>query len=265
MFTCLWVEIMDYNLVTMLIILLHIILFIAFDVALRIIVHKNKKWLSGRFSLQISKVVVIVSLIIICLLRFKVIENISGALIASSSLLVAVLGFAAQESLNNVLSGIMIAKSKPFDIGQRVVIEEKHITGIIVDISLRHTVIQKFNNATVIVPNSVMNTVVIENSSYNENMIANFLDISVAYESDIDKAIDIVEDVVTSHALFLHGYDPCVLVRNLAMNGFSVRATVWTKTISENFKACSDIRIEIKKRFDAVGIEIPYEHVKVID
>lgn len=255
---------MDYNWLTALIVLLHIVVFIGFDLVLRTIIHKNKKWLSWRFSLQIGKVMVVVSLIIVCLLRFKVIENISGALIASSSLLVAVLGFAAQESLNNVLSGIMIAKSKPFDIGQRVVIEEKHITGIIVDISLRHTVIQKFNNATVIVPNSVMNTVVIENSSYNENMIANFLDILVAYESDIDKAIEIVNEVVTGHELFLDGYDPCVLVRNLAMNGFSVRATVWTKTISENFKACSDIRVEIKKKFDAAGIEIPYGHVKVI-
>ena len=110
-----------------------------------------------------------------------------------------------------------------------------------------------------------MNTVVIENSSYNENMIANFLDISVSYESDIDKAVEIVTEVVTKHELCLPDYDPNVLVRNLAMNGYSVRATVWTKTISENFKACSDIRIEIKKRFDDVGIEIPYGHIKVIE
>lgn len=248
-----------------LIIVLHIAVFVALDVILRAIIRKNKKWLSWRFSLQIGKVIVVVSLFIICLLRFKVIENISGALIASSSLLVAVLGFAAQESLNNVLSGIMIAKSKPFDIGQRVVIEEKNITGTIVDITLRHTVIRKFNNATVIIPNSVMNMVVIENSSYNENKIANFLDITVAYESNIHKAIEIVRDVVIEHELYLPDYDPCVLVRNLGMNGYNVRATVWTDTISDNFKACSDIRVEIKRRFDDAQIEIPYGHIKIIE
>lgn len=252
------------DLINVLIVLVHIGVFVCLDVVLRVIVQKNKKWLSVRFALQIGKVMVVISLIIICLLRFEIIENISGALIASSSLLVAVLGFAAQESLNNVLSGIMIAKSKPFDIGQRVVIEEKNITGIIVDITLRHTVIQKYNNAMVIIPNSVMNTVVIENSSYNENMIANFLDVLVAYESDIDKAVEIVRKVVIKHKYFLPDYDPCVLVRNLSVNGYNVRATVWTETISENFKACSDIRVEIKKCFDEAGIEIPYGHIKVV-
>lgn len=256
---------MDKNLITILLILAHVLLFAMCDVALRVIVRKNKKWLSWRFTLQIGKVLVVVSLVIVCLVRFKVIEYLSGPLLASSSLLVAVLGFAAQQSLNNVLSGIMIAKSKPFDIGQRVVIEEKHITGTIVDITLRHTVIQKFNNATVIIPNSVMNMVVIENSSYNENKIANFLDILVSYESDIDKAIEIVRDVVTNHKLYLQNYDPCVLVRNLGMNGYNVRATVWTETISDNFQACSDIRVEVKRRFDEAGIEIPYGHIKVVE
>jgi len=255
---------MEGNLLTFLIVSLHIIIFVGLNLVLNRLVQQNKKCLGVIFSLQISKVAVIVSLLIVCLLRFNIIENISGMLIASSSLLVAVLGFAAQESLNNVLSGIMIAKSKPFEIGQRIVIEEKNITGTVVGISLRHTVIRKINNATVIIPNSVMNTVVIENSSYNENTIANFLDITIDYCSDINKAIDVVHQVVSNHPLFLKDADPTVLVRNLGPNGYGVRATVWTNTISENFKACSDIRIELKKRFDEAGIEIAYGHVKVV-
>lgn len=254
---------MEYGVITALIIVAHLVCFFALDLILKRLVQQKKKCLGVIFSLQISKVVVLASLLIVCLLRFKVVENISGLLIASSSLLVAVLGFAAQESLNNVLSGIMIAKSKPFEIGQRIVIEEKNITGTVVGISLRHTVIRKINNATVIIPNSVMNTVVIENSSYDENSIANFLDITVAYDSDIHKAVKIIEEVVLSNKFFLKGYDPSVLVRKLDPNGYSVRATVWTKTVSENFKACSDIRIEIKRRFDEEGIEIPYSHMQV--
>lgn len=255
---------MEGNLITILIILVHIVVFVVLNLILNRLVQQNKKCLGVIFSLQISKVLVVISLLIVCLLRFNIIENISGMLIASSSLLVAVLGFAAQESLNNVLSGIMIAKSKPFEIGQRIVIEEKNITGTVVGISLRHTVIRKINNATVIIPNSVMNTVVIENSSYNENTIANFLDITIDYYSDINKAIDIIHQVVLKHPLFLKDADPTALVRNLGLNGYEVRATVWTNTVSENFKACSDIRIELKKRFDEAGIEIPYGYVKVV-
>lgn len=255
---------MENNLLTGLIILVHIIGFGILNLVLKRLVLENKKCLGVIFSLQISKVVVVTSLIIVCLLRFNIVENISGMLIASSSLLVAVLGFAAQESLNNVLSGIMIAKSKPFEIGQRIVIEEKNITGTVVGISLRHTVIRKINNATVIIPNSVMNTVVIENSSYNENTIANFLDITIDYLSDINLAVDIISDVISKHPLFLRDADPSVLVRTLGLNGYGVRATVWTNTVTDNFKACSDIRIELKKRFDEAGIQIAYGHVKVV-
>lgn len=251
------------NIITVMIIVSHILIFVVLNVSLSFVIRKNKKSLSIRFALQIGKVIVVISLIVVCVLRFGVIDNISGVLIAGSSLFVAILGFAAQESLNNVLSGLMIAKSKPFDIGQRVVIEEKNITGTIIDITLRHTVIKKINNATVIIPNSIMNNVVIENSSYNKNKIANFLDIMVSYESDINRAVRIVEDVVVSNKLFLSDYDPSVLVRSLGSNGYCVRATVWTKTVSENFRACSDIRIGIKKRFDEEGIEIPYSHMQV--
>ena len=255
---------LDHGLFTALIVSIHIIVFLILNLLLNWLIQQNKKCLGVIFSLQISKVVVITSLLIVILLRFGFVENISGMLITGSSLLVAVLGFAAQESLNNVLSGIMIAKSKPFEIGQRIVIEEKNITGTVVGISLRHTVIRKINNATVIIPNSVMNTVVIENSSYDENIVANFLDITIDYYSDINEAIMIITEVVSHHPFFIDGSDPCVLVRSLGLNGYCVRATVWTSTVAKNFEACSDIRIELKKQFDEAGIEIAYGHVKVI-
>lgn len=225
---------------------------------------KKKKNIELSFSLQIFKIAIIVSAIIFSLLRFEIIKELSTTLIAGSSLIVAVLGFAAQESLNNVISGVMIAKSKPFDIGERVILEEYNITGTIVDITLRHTVVRKFNNATVIVPNSIMNKAVIENSSCGENEIANFMDISVSYESDINKAMEIISDTIKSHELFLNSKDSNVMVRDLGPEGYSVRGTVWTNTISENFEACSDIRVGIKKRFDEEGIEIPYNHIHLV-
>ena len=225
---------------------------------------KKKKNIELNFFLQIIKIAIVVSAIFISLLRFEIIKEISTTLIAGSSLIVAVLGFAAQESLNNVISGVMIAKSKPFDIGERVVLEEYNITGTIEDITLRHTVIRKFNNATVIVPNSVMNKAVIENSSYDKNEIANFLDISVSYESDVEKAMQIIYDTIKSHDFVIDDKEPNVMVRDLGAESYIVRGTVWTNNISENFKACSDIRINVKKRFDEAGIEIPYNHIHII-
>ena len=216
------------------------------------------------FNFRMAQTILSIIMVIAIMLQFEATKEIYSSILTNISLIVVVLGFIVQESLTNILSGIMISKSKPFDIGQRVVIEEKNITGTIEEITLQHTVIKKANNATVIIPNSIMNTAIIENSAYNgENAIANFLDISVSYESDIDKAIKIITEIVISHPSFLKDKTCSTLVRNLGASGYDVRAIVWTSTVAENFQTCSDLRVAIKKAFDENNIIIPYNRVEV--
>ena len=56
-----------------------------------------------------------------------------------------------------------------------------------------------------------------------------------------------------------------VLMRAFESSGVALRARVWTKTVDDNFKACSDIRVELLKRFRKEGIEIPYTKVKLVE
>lgn len=193
-----------------------------------------------------------------------------SVILASSGLLVAVLGFAAQESLSNVINGLFISIFKPFEIGDRITLVNNKISGLVEDINLRHTVIKTFTNTKLIIPNSTMNKEMIENSSYNTTKAASFLDVWISYESDIHLAIKIMEDIISKHRLFLdtreNKSDPpvTVLARELGQHGICLRATVWTATVSENFVACSDIRIAIKEEFDKNNIEIPYNHLKIV-
>ena len=55
-----------------------------------------------------------------------------------------------------------------------------------------------------------------------------------------------------------------VLMRAFESSGVALRARVWTKTVDDNFKACSDIRVELLRRFRSEGIEIPYTKVKLV-
>ena len=126
--------------------------------------------------------------------QFEVTKEIWSSVLTNISLIVVVLGFAAQESIRNILSGYMVASSKVFNIGQRVTLVNENITGIVTDITSRHVTIKKPNNTMVIVPNSVINNAIIENSSYTDDgVIANYLDIDVAYESDVKQAIEIIK------------------------------------------------------------------------
>lgn len=196
--------------------------------------------------------------------QFKITNQISVELFKSTGLIVAILGFAAQEVLKDILAGMMISIAKPYNIGSRINISNLDITGIVEDITLRHTVIKCFDNSRVIVPNSVINRDVLKNTDYDDSLIGNYLEIGVSYDSNIRLAVDILKNVVLSNDLVLDlSKGNCdktcsVLVKELGEYAIILKTTVWTKTVDDNFNACSEIRIAVKEEFDKVGIVIPY-------
>lgn len=223
-----------------------------------------------KYLKKIIKALIIIYTIGLSVTQIPTTEKTFSVILASSGLLVAVLGFAAQESLSNVINGLFISIFKPFEIGDRITLINNKVSGLVEDITLRHTVIKTFTNTRLIIPNSTMNKEMIENSYYKDARAAMFLDIWVSYESDIRKSMEIMSNVISEHELFLDTRDnkdePVVkvLVRELGESGICLRATVWTSTVDESFKACSDIRLNIKEEFEKNNIEIPYKHIKVV-
>lgn len=227
---------------------------------------KRRNKIHLKFLRSIISVFIYVIGIYSILSQFAVTEKLTTSLVTSSSIIVAVAIFAAQESLNDILSGVMLSWSKPFDIGERVQIVGLNLTGIVEDITVRHTVIRTFNHSKIVVPNSVLNKQVIENNSNSDTRVGNFLDVTISYESDLDKAISILEELVSSHELVLITDETPVKVvlRDLNENGIDLRVQIWTKEVGENFQACSDLRKSILEMFKENNIVIPYKQIKVI-
>lgn len=203
---------------------------------------------------------------------FKTTKTLSQTLLTSSGLLVAVAGFAAQEVLSDIISGIMLSWAKPFDIGEKINITELGISGIVESMSIRHTVIKTYHNSRLIIPNSVINKTVIENSNYDNHYIGNYLEIPVSYDSDMDKAVEIMEDVISNHHLVLDmrkdkekDKKATVFIKELGENGIVLKSTIYTRNIDDNYIACSDIRKELKKQFDLAGIKMYFKRVRVIN
>lgn len=227
--------------------------------------QQNGRSLGVLYILKTIQILIFVICVGYIFNQFEITQQIWSSVITNISLIVVVLGFAAQESIKNILSGYMVAGSKVFNIGQRITLVNENITGTVVDISSRHVKIRKPNNTIVIVPNSVINNAIIENSSYTDDgVIANYLDINVAYESDVDRAIKIIQEEISNHPLCLEDKEFTVLCRELGAESYIIRGMVWTANISDNFQACSDIRIAVKKRFDKEKIKIPYNHIELI-
>ncbi len=190
-------------------------------------------------------------------------------LLAGSGIAALAVSLSAQESLENIISGIFLTIFKPFEVGDRVTLINEKQTGFIEDITPRHTIIRTYTNTRIVIPNSTISKDVIENSNLVDARAANFLDVIISYGSDVDLAMQLMREIVVSHPLFLDTRtDPnaplvTILLRELGPYGMCLRATVWTRTVSENFQACSDMRVAIVKSFRNAGIGIPYQKVVI--
>lgn len=190
-------------------------------------------------------------------------SRLASTIMAGSGILALAISLSAQESLSNIVSGLFITLFKPFDVGDRVTLKTSSVTGHIESITLRHTIVKTLNNARVVVPNSIMNKEIVENCELIDPTASYFLDVPVAYESDLDKAKEVISDVVYNHPLYLKENPIVIQLRAFEASGIALRVKVWTKTIDENFEACSDIRFALHKRFKQEGIEIPYSKLVV--
>jgi len=218
-----------------------------------------------RFFKRLINVVIIVLTIYILAQQFEVTKDMSTALLQSGSLIVAIATFAAQQALSNVISGFSLSLSKPYDVNDKIRVVQGGSTvaeGIVTDITIRHTIISLYNGESCIVPNSIMDSSVITNTNFTEN-IGNFLEVEITYQSNITMALAIMKRICVEHELTLNTEENNVFVKGYSSNGVVLKTTVWTKTLDENFKACSEIRQAIVEQFQQAHIEIPYHNVTV--
>ena len=164
-----------------------------------------------------------------------------------------------------MISGISISASKPYNEDEKIRVVQGGTViaeGIVKDVTLRHTVIYQFNGESCIVPNSVMDTSVIINTNYTEN-IGNFVEVEIAYDADVEEAIQIMKKVCAEHTLTLNTEANAVTASGYTQNGIVLKTTIWTENLNDSFQACSDIRIALVAEFRKNGIEIPYQTVTV--
>lgn len=218
-----------------------------------------------RFSRSVIKVFIIVMTIYALAQQFDMTKDMSTALLQSGSLVIAVATFAAQQALSNVISGFILAFSKPYNVNDKIRVSQGNSViaeGIVTDITLRHTIINQYNEESCIVPNSVMDSAVITNTNYTEN-IGNFMEITVGYDSDIPKAMELMKRICSGNMLTLNTMENKVFVKGYSADGVILKTTVWTKNLDDSFQACSEIRLALVQEYLNQGIEIPYQTVTV--
>lgn len=186
---------------------------------------------------------------------------------AGAGVLTAVIGFASQQALSNIVGGVFIVMFRPFRVGDLIKIGTMHM-GTVEDITLRHTVIRDFENRRIVVPNAIMNNEVIENSNISDERVCLRFEVGISYSANMDKALDILQRLAEEHPLCIdtrtpeaiEGGLPKVKVRvvNLTDSSVMLRAWIWTANPDDSFAVRFDMFKSIKQKFDEAGIEIPF-------
>jgi small conductance mechanosensitive channel len=199
-------------------------------------------------------------------------SHLGTALFAGAGVLAAVIGFASQKAFSNIVSGIFILLFRPFKVGDAVNVGGR--SGVIEDITLRHTVIKDYENRRVIIPNSIISDETIVNSNINDKAIRQQVFFGVGYDADLNQAIAIIAEEAMDHRLSVDNRTaeekasnhPAVMIRVLSWGDSSIelRAQIWTIGIDEGFVLKCDLLKSVKERFDKEGISIPYPHRTVI-
>ena len=243
----------------------------------RLLTRSEKRFgpnLNIKFLYNVVRVVIILLAIISIGSMFTGFGRVVNTVLASSGVIALAITLAAQESLSNIVDGILLSIFKPFNVGDRITLTEKgNLTGVVSEINLRHAVITTFNNSSYIIPNKVLNEAIVENSNFGNKSYGYPIDVSVSYDCDLELAMKLLYDTIVHRPEFYDRRTPeeiaagapatVVLVREFGDSGIALRCTMYTHNVSESFTACSDARIALKKAFDANGIVIPYNTVTI--
>jgi small-conductance mechanosensitive channel len=200
-------------------------------------------------------------------------RSLGAALFAGAGIFAAIIGFASQKAFSNIISGIFILIFKPFRVNDTIQLLNDKM-GSVEEITLRHTIIRDYENRRIVVPNSIISDEVIVNSNITNEKINKFIVFGISYDSDVDKAIAIIQEEAQKHPNFIDNRTPeekkkkvpAVMVRMINHGDFSIdlRASVWTANNEAAFVLKCDLLYAVKKRFDYEGIEIPFPYRTIV-
>jgi small-conductance mechanosensitive channel len=117
-----------------------------------------------RFLRRLAVLVVVIVLAAIAVAQFTELERLATGILASTAVLAAIIGFAAQHTIGNMVAGVQIAVAQPIKIGDRIEFEEK-VEGRVTDITLSYTFVDPGDGSSVVIPNQLLVEGIVHNRS----------------------------------------------------------------------------------------------------
>jgi small-conductance mechanosensitive channel len=165
------------------------------------------------------------------------------------------IGFGLQNIFNNFISGLILLFERPIQVGDYV--EVNGVWAEVKKINVRSTIVQTFDNSTVIIPNSDFISQQVTNWSFKDPRMRRHVDVGVAYGSDIELVRKTLLDIAANTTDILNYPLPDVLFLDHGDSALIFRLRFWTH-VDKYFSTTTDVRFQLDRRFRELNIEIAF-------
>ncbi|MDY6954814.1 MAG: mechanosensitive ion channel, partial [Thermodesulfobacteriota bacterium] len=203
----------------------------------------------------------VISVTVYLLWAFGILVALTALGFSTTSLTVALgalgvgLGFGLQNIFNNFVSGLILLFERPVQVGDAI--EVNGTWGTISKIKVRSTVVQTYDNASLIIPNSDMISNQVTNWSFRDLRLRRWITVGVAYGSDTELVRKTLLEIAQAEGKVLKRPRPDVLFRDFGDSALIFSLRVWT-TIDDFIAMETDVRFAIDRLFRERNIEIAF-------
>ncbi|MDX1445197.1 mechanosensitive ion channel family protein [Lishizhenia sp.] len=179
-----------------------------------------------------------------------------SVLLAGSAALLVGVGMGLQNIFSDFVSGVFLLFEGTIKVKE--IIEVDGIIGQVEEINLRNSKLITRENVTIIIPNSKFVTEKVINWSHNHGSVRFMVDIGVAYGSDVEEVIDILEQCMSTMNEIEKNPKPFVRFKNFGDSSLDFELIFWTRQAFTVDNLKSNLRIEIYKSLAKNNISIPF-------
>jgi small-conductance mechanosensitive channel len=186
-----------------------------------------------------------------------------NALIAALGVGGLAISLAAQDTLSNVIAGVMIMIDQPFRVGDRIEIQGLGTWGDVVDIGLRTTRIRTRDNRLVIVPNNSIATDQVVNYTYPDPQYRIQIEIGVGYGQDIEAVRQVIIDAVSNVEGVLPDKPVDALYVEMGPSAMTFRVRWWIESFVDTRRMFDRVNTALQKALDEAGVSLPFDTMDI--
>jgi small-conductance mechanosensitive channel/CRP-like cAMP-binding protein len=229
-------------------------LLLAFGLATLVVVVAINPWredrLPDRFPTIVQDAIVIALFAIVATLFMQ------EKVLATTAVGAVVIGFALQDTLGNLFSGLAIQIEKPFRVGHWVTIAGTD--GLVSEVTWRATKIRTKAGNFVVVPNSVVAKETITNYSEPTHDTRLEVEVGASYDTPPNEVKAVIARALRAEPLLVAAREPEILIADFAASAITYRVRVWTADFAADMRVRDRVRSHIYYAFRRHGINIPY-------